>query len=382
MAENQKRVKTRIINMHDTEANWHSNANKNKIPEKGELIIYDIDTTYTYERFKIGDGKTTVIDLPFASIQADHTHTKSQITDFPAIPAAYIHPDKHSTDFIKTENEFTVNLGNGGTLGSYKTGDKIASNTSIDTILKKLLQKAIPATYNKPTVSLNNNGGTSSGTYEVGSTITPKLKATFTKNDAGGLTTISILQGNTTKKTGTTSPLEYTGDAFVIGDETVTFSASASYSAAPAKNNNLGDPSTENQFGAGSCSSGNYSITGARQLFWFTGTGTLPTLTSNFIRGTNGANGKLLDPSDGYSFNIKVNEGQQYIVIAYPADLRDITQIKYVEANDSNMANNFTKTQKQVADARGGENGLKDYKVYIYSMPVPAAAVMNFEVTI
>lgn len=54
----------RIINKHDTEANWKKATGF--IPKQGELIIYDKDSTYNYERFKIGDGSTVVSSLPFA----------------------------------------------------------------------------------------------------------------------------------------------------------------------------------------------------------------------------------------------------------------------------------------------------------------------------
>ena len=59
----KKRITTRIIHKHDTEQNW--NKATSFIPKQGELIIYDKDTTHSYERFKIGDGTTTVVNLPF-----------------------------------------------------------------------------------------------------------------------------------------------------------------------------------------------------------------------------------------------------------------------------------------------------------------------------
>ena len=46
------------------------------------------------------------------------------------------------------------------------------------------------------------------------------------------------------------------------------------------------------------------------------------------------------------------------------------------------MASNFTKHTINVADARGGENGLMSYKVYTYAMTVPATAAMTFTVVI
>lgn len=53
----------RIIHTHDTEANWKNH--KDFIPNAGEIIVYDIDGTYSYERFKIGDGINTLEKLPF-----------------------------------------------------------------------------------------------------------------------------------------------------------------------------------------------------------------------------------------------------------------------------------------------------------------------------
>jgi hypothetical protein len=126
-----KTISTRISHKHDIEANWLKATNFKPLP--GELIIYDADSTYTYPRFKIGDGANLVSDLPFMftvrnggdvtvdsdgnisvkdnshnhilsnvdglqnkldSIDAElankaiirHEHTKSEITDFPTVP--------------------------------------------------------------------------------------------------------------------------------------------------------------------------------------------------------------------------------------------------------------------------------------------------------
>jgi hypothetical protein len=60
----EKRIIGRAVQKHDVEANWKKATNF--VPKQGELIIYDKDSTYNYERFKIGDGKTEVNSLPFA----------------------------------------------------------------------------------------------------------------------------------------------------------------------------------------------------------------------------------------------------------------------------------------------------------------------------
>lgn len=69
-------LKTRIVQKHDTEANWlksvyvegvKDNGLKSNpfIPKMAEIIVFDPDTDHSYERAKIGDGETNVIELPF-----------------------------------------------------------------------------------------------------------------------------------------------------------------------------------------------------------------------------------------------------------------------------------------------------------------------------
>lgn len=276
----------------------------------------------------------------------------------------------------RTQEAISVN---GVTGLGIANGASIPAGTSLDEFVKMVVQKAIPATYTKPTIAIANNGGQASGNVEAGSSIIPKLKATFTKNDAGDLTAITIKKGSAEVATGTETPLEYTGDAIVIGDETISFSATATYGDAPVKNNNLGAESKENWFAGGAITSSVYTVTGKRNLFYGTGVGSLPEINSDAVRALVN---KKLAPAAGTTFNVNVAVGQQYIVIAYPASIRDINNVTYVEANDGGMVSNFTKTTANVADARGGENGTMSYKVYTYAMAVPAAAGMTFKVTI
>ena len=64
----------RIQHKHDIEANWK--LAENFIPLIGEIIVYDIDENYNYERIKIGDGRTLVNNLPFY-----YEHEKAAILD-------------------------------------------------------------------------------------------------------------------------------------------------------------------------------------------------------------------------------------------------------------------------------------------------------------
>ena len=56
-------IKTRIQLKNDTEENW--NKAINFVPLKGEVIIYSADDAHPFCRLKVGNGITTVSDLPF-----------------------------------------------------------------------------------------------------------------------------------------------------------------------------------------------------------------------------------------------------------------------------------------------------------------------------
>lgn len=77
----EKTLKSRIIHKHDTAANWLKATTF--VPKQGEIIVYDIDADYSYERFKIGDGKTAVNSLPFAGgdIAANTLESAKAYTD-------------------------------------------------------------------------------------------------------------------------------------------------------------------------------------------------------------------------------------------------------------------------------------------------------------
>lgn len=291
--------------------------------------------------------------------------------------AAFIKADNKPM-YVKSRTQESIQV-NGVTGLGIANGQTIPAGKSLDEIVKMLVQKAVPATYTKPSVSITNNGGQASGAVEAGTSITPKLRATFNKNDAGNLTKIEVMMGADSVGSGTESPYDYAGEAIVVGDETVSFSAKATYEEGSIKNDNLGQPSPNGHIAAGSVTSSAYNISGQRNLFYGTGVGATPELTSDMVRKL--AN-KKLNPTQGLVFNIPIAIGQKYVIFAYPATLRDVNQVMYVETNDPGMASSFTKTLIDVADARGGQNGLKSYKVYSYAMATPAAAGMTFKVTI
>lgn len=276
----------------------------------------------------------------------------------------------------KSKQEWEVKLGSGGTVGGLKTGDTIPEGTTMDELIKLLTQKSVPASYTQPGVTCRVSTGTAAGSYEVGTQINTTIQGTFTQNDAGALTTIEILKNGSSILSQATSPITTEAQTFTLGEETVSFTTKATYAAGEIKNDNLGQPSPDGQIKAGSKTSAAVSFVGKRNLFYGTGVGTAPSVTSELVRGLSN---KQLGPSNGTSFNINVAAGQQYVVIAYPATLRKITKCFYVEQN-TDLAENFTEQTISVQGANGAAGA--DYRVLVYQMAVPAAAGMTLQVQI
>lgn len=59
-----KTLKARIVQKHDTEANWKKATGF--VPKDGEIIVYSKDTDNN-ARLKIGDGTTNINNLSFAN---------------------------------------------------------------------------------------------------------------------------------------------------------------------------------------------------------------------------------------------------------------------------------------------------------------------------
>ena len=277
---------------------------------------------------------------------------------------------QHTLGSSKTKAPIKVT---GTSLGGIADGTTLEAGTSLDDFIKRLLVKRIPAFYTKPTLNLATTVPVTP--QECGTVINPTLTATFTKNDGGNLTSIEIQKG-TEKVTGVESPLT-SEQSVTFADAAVSYKAVAAYEEGPIKNDNLGEQSPNGHIVAGSINSNILTFQGKRQTFAGTGVGSLPELNSANVRKFT-ARGLGLGKNS--KFDVLVDTGQQHIVIAYPATIGNITQIRYEEGNDNNMAANF---QKQVVQVEGANAFTPiNYNVYTYTMDVPAAAKMTFKITL
>ena len=98
----EKNIKSRIVHKHDTAENWAKATSF--VPMKGEIIVYDIDDNYNYERFKIGNGQTVVGSLPFFD-----DALKAEIEELgvvASIPSDWNQNDETASDYIKNRTHW------------------------------------------------------------------------------------------------------------------------------------------------------------------------------------------------------------------------------------------------------------------------------------
>ena len=123
----EKQFNGRIIQKHDSEANWKKATNF--IPKAGEIIIYDTDETHYYCRIKIGDGSTLINNLPFSteeeieSYAAPISHTHNYAGSSSAGGAAT------SAEKLATARAITLSGAVSGTANFDGSGDTNISTT-------------------------------------------------------------------------------------------------------------------------------------------------------------------------------------------------------------------------------------------------------------
>jgi len=147
--------------------------------------------------------------------------------------------------------------------------------------------------------------------------------------------------------------------------------------AGPIKNDNMGDPSPTGAIGAGSVSSGNVIYTGKRATFYDADMETEAVETSAEVRDLTQT---ALGLANGDSWTLNVPAGSRRVTIAYPATLRDLSKVAYVEQGSAEYKDLFVKSDVNVEGADGFT--AVAYKIFTYIMAVPTPAAMTLTVTI
>lgn len=211
----EKKITARIVHKHDTEANWNLDVNANFIPKQGEIIVYDIDSNHTYERFKIGDGVTVVSSLPFLDpIKKLDKPTTPTTPSFVTINDVGFVDTKKVSDFLqKTGGNVTGNI--------YSTGEFTACRFTADEWLAAEGSYADKSAFIATALVSSVQGSPDDSYFTIVVDDTSKLfvnKVVALCNDKGliygGLSAIRIASIDTNTKTVRFNVPEIDGDTF------------------------------------------------------------------------------------------------------------------------------------------------------------------------
>ena len=164
-------VKTRIVNKHDTTANW--NARSTFIPKAGEIIIYT-DT----HKVKVGDGTSTISTLPFIdNVDLSNYVTESELSSTIGETVSTLSKsiglveDEITTHTSSTSNPHNVTksqIGLGSVVNAGQTATPTSGSTSYFTAGGAYtLKQSIDGKADKDDVILKNSnigGGSTSST--------------------------------------------------------------------------------------------------------------------------------------------------------------------------------------------------------------------------
>lgn len=297
----------------------------------------------------------------------------------------------YSATNVFLKNDITL-AGDFTKIGNYEKGQKINKGTSLEALFSGMMQQELSPNVTMPgaSISVSGNSGEvgssytlptatlkidSVGSYEYG----PDTGITFAIGD------VELKQGSNSKKNDavmvkdSTIKLQATDTETLYSDtkKSYTFTATASHSEGAMPVTNLGNNDPDAKIAAGdiTIASQTATFTGWRRIFG--GGTTAATIDSANIR----ALAQLKKSSDtvpttsgGKGIIINAAKGSTKVVFAYPTSWTSKTPKFEIFTMAWGATTGFEKSTVNVADARGGENGMKEYTVYTYTPATPLAA--------
>ena len=355
-------INTIIVLRHDTKEAWETENSYVLVPGEvgvGYMTVGEGDNEKKVPIVKIGDGEHSWKDLP----QAEGVFEDDVILTY--------NFGKHTTS-----NGF-VNAGGKGMTTSEWLIDALSVTENPDVTLPEASISAsfTPSSGETGTAitKVNWNGTFTDGTYEFGSTETKNETDATKKKKANASATWVVKLGDT--QIGTTEDGSY-AQSLIMGDTQtkVTLNATATLVTDNVRTplNNVGAEVASlkvSTFKGGSTtytnSTINATVTGYRKMFvGCTGA----TLTSDVIRGLSLKSAQ----ASTTAFEVTAPTGATKLVIAAPTDSQGynytLSKAEMMTMSYEDYTDQFsTDATVEVADARGGTNGLQTYNIYSYS---------------
>lgn len=176
----------------------------------------------------------------------------------------------------KLTQNLTVELGVGGFVGDAKTGDVFLINTPLETVIRRMLIRAIPPTYVMPTLTANYSGNET--VVEVGADALLNADFTFTQNNAGTIDTNgfiierSVNSGSTWSTVVTNNNVvDWVGEPYTIPNNStsaIVHRAKVTYRQGNCLNNNLGNQDCTGRINGGTLTSTSLTLTPVYPVFY------------------------------------------------------------------------------------------------------------------
>lgn len=317
----------------------------------------------------------------------------------------------YSADNVFTSKKITL-AGNYSSIGNYAKGKELAAGTSLQTILSGMLQTTLQPTKTAPSATISatgDDGGKETGdsyTKPTGTITVTSGSYTYAGNDTGvkyaaGKVAIAygpdpevdkatyrvtnsgeLGNGGTVSIPATTYAADATTALYTDDSVSYTFSGMAHNEQGNVAKDNLGDDSSPVvQIAAGDLNVADKTVSfrGYRKMFIGC---TSAELTSDVIRALSLKNAKAATGA----IEVTAPVGATQLVVAVPTKSvgkkYTMTKAEMYTSNWEDYTSLFSSAQTvQVADKRGGENGLQNYNVYTYSFAALKAAT-RFRITL
>lgn len=275
--------------------------------------------------------------------------------------------------------DITSSLSSG--LGGIDPLQVVPEGTTLTQFVQLLLTKIYYPTYSptNPSISVNSNKSegecgeilnfTLTVTYNrnniLGKIVNGVWNATTFQNYRSGAATGYVIDGVSTGLTNNRSLTK----ALVEGSNTYNGSVNYGIGAQPYDSKNQ---PYQTPMAAGSLVE-SITITGVRNAFYGVN---LNPQDSNEARSLTA----LTNAQNGSTFDINIPAGATCVVFLYRKTLRTVSSVLYVQFNNTEVKDNFTETELQVA----GLNSYNPitYRKYIYIPDIPFIAAATFRVTI
>lgn len=282
---------------------------------------------------------------------------------------------------VRLPDEFEVV---GVNVGNLKDGDKISAGSSVLDILTRMLKQRIQPSVTQPSVSISGGGGD----VEVGTSVSGKIITSsfadgyFTLNkdrtDAGCQITKFILKQTIGKTTTTVidsdsiSSYSVPQNTYVTeGSGAVKYQNIITYgSNTVIPKDNFGDDATVKI--NGSSKSATTQWNGKYRCYVGFDQGDSIVATPEVVKSIKNVNNNLMPNTSGATTTWSIVTNNAYrIMIAYPSNMKDISQIELTTEPGSHYEVNFTKELVDVS----GVNDLypREYKVYTWVLSAPSS---------